>query len=95
MPLLANMTEFGKSPYLSVKEFEDLGYRLVLFPVTALRVAAKAVEKMLHELKAKGTQRDALEHMQTRQQLYDLLRYEDYTERDKDLSQRYGQTNKD
>ena len=95
VPLLANMTEFGKSPYLSVKEFEDLGYRLVLFPVTALRVAAKAVEKMLHELKAKGTQRDALEHMQTRQQLYDLLRYEDYTERDKDLSQRYGRTNKD
>ncbi len=67
----------------------------MLFPVTALRVAAKAVEKMLHELKAKGTQRDALEHMQTRQQRCNLLRYEDYTERDKDLSQRYGRPNTD
>lgn len=81
VPLLANMTEFGKTPYLSVAEFESLGYRLVLFPVTALRVAAKAVELLLAELKRQGSQRHLLEQMQTRQELYDLLRYEDYERR--------------
>ncbi|MCP9469821.1 MAG: methylisocitrate lyase [Nitrospira sp.] len=78
VPLLANMTEFGKTPYLSVAEFESLGYRLVLFPVTALRVAAKAVEMLLAELKCQGSQRHLVERMQTRRELYDLLRYEDY-----------------
>ncbi len=90
VPLVANMTEFGKSPYLSVRECEDLGYRLVLFPVTALRTAMKAVEDMLHELRTVGTQRDLLEKMQTRRQLYDLLGYDDYTKRDEDLFERYG-----
>jgi methylisocitrate lyase len=81
VPLLANMTEFGKTPYLSVAEFESLGYRLVLFPVTALRVAAKAVELLLAELKRQGSQRHLVERMQTRQELYDLLRYDDYERR--------------
>lgn len=78
MPLVANMTEFGKTPYLRVSEFEDLGYRIVLFPVTALRIAAKAIETMLTELKSAGSQHALLERMQTRQQLYDLLRYDEY-----------------
>ena len=90
VPLVANMTEFGKTPYLTVPEFEGLGYRLVLFPVTALRVAAKAVEAMLEELKAFGTQQQSLEKMQTRQQLYDLLRYAEYEKRDGDIQKRYG-----
>ncbi|MBI4000752.1 MAG: methylisocitrate lyase, partial [Nitrospira defluvii] len=76
VPLIANMTEFGKTPYLSVGEFESLGYRGVLFPVSALRVAARAIEKLLVELKFFGSQRDWLDHMMTRQELYDLLRYE-------------------
>jgi methylisocitrate lyase len=78
VPLVANMTEFGKTPYLSSSEFEDLGYRLVLFPVTALRVTTKAVEQALRELKDHGSQRDLLGHMHTRQQLYELLQYEEY-----------------
>lgn len=82
-PLVANMTEFGKTPYLSVGEFEDLGYRLVLFPVTALRMATKAVEQMLAELRNRGSQRDLVERMQTRQELYDLLRYAEYEQRDR------------
>ncbi len=82
-PLVANMTEFGKTPYLSVGEFEDLGYRLVLFPVTALRMAAKAVEQLLSELRAHGSQQDLLERMQTRRELYDLLRYAEYEQRDR------------
>ncbi len=83
IPLVANMTEFGKTPYLSLGEFEDLGYRLVLFPVTALRVATKAVEQLLLELKMAGTQRRFVDGMQTRQELYDLLRYDAYEERDR------------
>jgi len=82
-PLVANMTEFGKTPYLSVAEFEDLGYRLVLFPVTALRMATKAIDHMLAELRSRGTQRNLLAQMQTRQQLYDLLRYAEYEQRDR------------
>jgi len=78
VPLVANMTEFGKTPYLSSSEFEDLGYRLVLFPVTALRVTTKAVEQTLRELKDHGSQRDLLSQMHTRQQLYELLQYEEY-----------------
>lgn len=94
-PLVANMTEFGKTPYLTVPEFESLGYRLVLFPVTALRIATKAVGAVLGELKALGTQQKSLDRMQTRRQLYDLLRYEEYEKQDKDLHGRYGGTTED
>ena len=76
VPLIANMTEFGKTPYLSVGEFESLGYRGVLFPVSTLRVAARAVETLLTELRKRGSQRDWLDHMMTRHELYALLRYE-------------------
>lgn len=85
VPLIANMTEFGKTPYLSVKEFEALGYRGVLFPVTTLRVAARAVAKLLYELKTFGTQRDWLNQIHTRQQVSDLLRYEEYEEQERRL----------
>ena len=79
VPLIANMTEFGHTPYLSVDEFHALGYHAVLFPVSTLRVAARAVDKLLSELKFFGTQRNWLDHMMTRQELYDLIRYEDGT----------------
>lgn len=74
-PLLANMTEFGRTPYLSVDEFAALGYKLVIFPVTLQRVAMKAAELALLELRQHGTQRGLLDRMQTRQELYDLLDY--------------------
>jgi len=83
VPLVANMTEFGKTPYLSVSEFEDLGYRLVLFPVTALRVTTKAVEQVLRDLANHASQRDLLGQMHTRQQLYELLQYEEYERRER------------
>ncbi|HNC83042.1 MAG TPA: methylisocitrate lyase [Nitrospira sp.] len=79
LPLIANMTEFGRTPYLSVDEFQALGYQAVLFPVSSLRVAARAVEKLLSELKFFGSQRNWLDHMMTRQELYDLIHYEDGT----------------
>jgi methylisocitrate lyase len=75
-PLMANMTEFGKSPLLSVKQLEGLGYRMVIFPMTGFRVAMKAVEGCLKDLKRRGTQRGWLGKMQTRAELYDLLDYD-------------------
>src|SRR3954469_6668216 len=84
VPLVANMTEFGKSPLLSFSELEDMGYRVVLYPVTLLRVAMKAVESTLALLAADGSQRDLLDLMQTRQELYDLLEYGSYEERDRE-----------
>jgi methylisocitrate lyase len=77
-PLLANMTEFGKTPYFTAEQFEAWGYRMVIYPVTSLRVAAQAVEKVFKEIFDKGTQIGCLEEMQTRKQLYELIRYYDY-----------------
>ncbi len=74
-PLLANMTEFGKSELLSVDELSELGYAMVIFPVTLQRVAMKAMERALAELRRRGTQKALLDDMQTRQELYDLLGY--------------------
>ncbi len=73
--LLANMTEFGKTPYLTAAEFGALGYRLIIFPVTLQRLAMKAVCDGLAVLRRDGTQKALLERMQTRQELYDLLGY--------------------
>jgi len=76
LPLLANMTEFGKSPLLSFKELSDFGYRIVIFPMSAFRVAMKASDEFFHALKKSGSQKDWLDKMQTRQELYDLLDYD-------------------
>jgi methylisocitrate lyase len=83
-PLVANMTEFGKSPLLAFDELAELGYRVVLYPVTLLRVAMKAVETALVILAEDGTQRDLLDLMQTRQELYELLEYDSYEARDRE-----------
>jgi len=85
-PLIANMTEFGKTPYLSLEEFATLGYRLVLFPMTAFRVAMRAVEEAFNQLAVTGTQTGFLDRMQTRAELYDLLRYPDYAQLDEDIA---------
>ena len=75
-PLLANMTEFGKSPLLSFHDLMELGYRMVIFPMSAFRVAMKTSEKFLRALKKSGTQKDWIDEMQTRQELYELLDYD-------------------
>jgi methylisocitrate lyase len=75
-PLLANMTEFGKSPLLSLGQLKEMGYRMVIYPQTAFRVSMFAVGEMLRDLKQAGTQQGWLERMQTRQDLYDLLDYD-------------------
>jgi methylisocitrate lyase len=76
VPLLANMTEFGKSPLLSFKELSDFGYRMVIFPQSAFRVSMKATEGFFRGLKKRGTQSDSIDQMQTREELYQLLDYD-------------------
>jgi methylisocitrate lyase len=76
VPLLANMTEFGKSPLLSFEELAKLGYRMVIFPQSAFRVSMKASGEFLRALKGSGTQKEWLERMQTRKELYELLDYD-------------------
>jgi len=75
-PLLANMTEFGKSPLLSFRELSDFGYRMVIFPQSAFRVSMKASDEFLRDLKKRGTQSDWIDKMQTREQLYELFDYD-------------------
>jgi methylisocitrate lyase len=75
-PLLANMTEFGKSPLLPFKELADFGYRIVIFPMSTFRVSMKASEEFLRDLKRHGTQSDWINRMQTRKELYQLLDYD-------------------
>lgn len=81
IPVLANMTEFGKTPYISVYEFEQVGVRLVIFPLTAFRRMMKAVEEMYRTIKKEGTQSSLLRHMQTREELYKLLNYYEQEEK--------------
>ncbi len=78
VPLLANMTEFGKSPLLAADELEALGYQMVIYPVTTLRLAMAAVEEGLQRLRDEGSQTALLDGMQTRARLYQLLDYRGY-----------------
>jgi methylisocitrate lyase len=83
VPLLANMTEFGRSPNLDFAELAAMGYRLVLYPVTTLRLALRAAQLALADILTKGHQREQLGSMMTRAELYDLLDYAGYEERDR------------
>jgi len=77
--LLANMTEFGKTPYLTADEFAEMGYDLVIYPVTLQRCAMKATQEALRALKVEGSQRSIVGRMQTRAELYELLGYQALT----------------
>ena len=86
VPLLANMTEFGVGPALDVERLSALGYRLVVFPVSAARVAARQVARFYADLVRDGTQEGWLDRMLTRDELYELIRYDDYAELDRSVS---------
>ncbi len=85
VPLLANMTEFGKSKLLTVAQLENLGYDMVIYPVTTQRLAMKAVEDGLKSIMENGTQEQILDQMQTRKRLYEVLKYEDYNAFDENI----------
>jgi len=84
-PLLANMTEFGKSELVSAKQLSGIGYNMVIYPVTTLRLAMFAVEAGLREIHSAGTQAGLLDQMQHRSRLYELLRYAEYNQFDSDI----------
>jgi len=84
--LLANMTEFGKSKLLSANELENLGYSIVIYPVTTQRLAMKSVEDGLHTIMNDGHQNNIIDKMQTRKRLYDLVDYEKYNTPDKKIT---------
>ena len=86
VPLLANMTEFGKSPDLSADELEIIGFKIAIWPVSSLRVASKAISHLYDRLAQDGTTSSMLDHMQTRRELYDLIGYHDYEALDHSIS---------
>jgi len=85
-PLLANMTEFGRTPYFTAQQFEEFGYKMVIWPVSSLRVAAKAMEHLYATLAREGSANTMLKQMQTRAELYQTIGYEDYETLDKSIA---------
>lgn len=84
-PLLANMTEFGKSKLLTAAQLSNLGYNVVIYPVTTFRLAMKATENGLREIRKTGTQEGVVPQMQHRKELYELTHYEDYNSFDQNI----------
>ncbi|MGV3615835.1 MAG: methylisocitrate lyase [Fimbriimonas sp.] len=82
VPLLANMTEFGKTPIIPTSRFRELGYQMVIFPMTAFRVMLRALDDCYGELLSSGTQAEMLDRMRTRAELYERIDYSDYDARD-------------
>lgn len=85
VPLLANMTEFGRTPQTSAKQFEDMGYAMAIWPVSSLRIAAKAMELFYNELKQTGAAAGQVKNMQTRAELYELINYFGYESLDSSI----------
>ena len=85
-PLLANMTEFGKTPYITAQEFKEAGFKIVIFPVTTFRAAMKAMKDTLMEIKEKGTQKYILDKIMSREEFYQLIGYYEYEKRDNEFA---------
>lgn len=85
VPLLANMTEFGRTPFFSAQEFEEMGYKMVIWPVSSLRVANKAQEKLYATIKRDGGTKAMVDEMQTRAELYDAIGLHHYEELDRSI----------
>ncbi len=83
--LLANMTEFGRTPFFTAQEFQDMGYAMVIWPVSHLRIAAKAVEELYGSIKTNGGTHKMVDRMQTRAELYATIGYHDYEALDQTL----------
>ena len=86
VPILANMTEFGKTDYIDLETFSEIGINLVIFPVTSLRAAAYNIETTYKVIKEKGTQKSVLDKLQTRKELYEILKLHEYEEMDSKIA---------
>ncbi|WP_176598826.1 methylisocitrate lyase [Sphingobium sp. 15-1] len=91
-PLLANMTEFGRSPLLTATELQAIGYSIVIWPVSSLRVANKAQEELYASLARDGSAKSMLDRMQTREELYRTISYHDYESLDANIVQSIAPT---
>ena len=78
VPVLANMTEFGKSPLMTLQELSEVGVQLVLYPLSAFRAMSAAAEKVYQTIRADGVQTSVLDSMQSRERLYEVLNYHEY-----------------
>ena len=87
VPLLANMTEFGRTPFMTANQFQDLGFKMVIWPVSALRVAAKAHEDLYGIMRHEGWTKPMVDRMQTRADLYATIGYHDYEALDSSIVQ--------
>ncbi len=92
VPVLANLTEFGKTPLFTTDELGSVGIRMALYPLSAFRAMSKAAENVYRTLRADGTQKAALDTMQTRMELYDVLGYQDYEDKLDELFTEQGLT---
>jgi methylisocitrate lyase len=92
VPVLANITEFGKTPLFTVAELRDAGVKLVLYPLSAFRAMSRAAEAVYEAIRRDGTQRAMLERMQTRAELYDVLGYHEY---ERKLDRLFGTDDRD
>jgi methylisocitrate lyase len=86
VPLLANMTEFGRTPFFTAQEFSEMGYKMVIWPVSALRVAAKAQAELYDSIRAHGGTHTMVDRMLTRAELYATIGYSEYEELDSSLA---------
>ena len=86
VPLLANMTEFGRTPFFTADEFSQMGYKMVIWPVSALRVAAKAQEELYDSIRTHGGAHKMVERMLTRAELYATIGYSEYEELDSSIA---------
>lgn len=86
VPLMANMTEFGKTPIIPLGQFEAMGYAMVIFPMSAFRAMMYAGRELYRMLRESGSQAAMLDRMQTRQELYDLIGYSEFTSRDRRIA---------
>ena len=87
-PLLANMTEFGVTPYIPVSKFRKIGYNIVIFPVTTFRAAMKACQEVLRTIKKEGTQKNILNNLMSRQEVYKLIDYYFYENEDNSIMEK-------
>ena len=83
--MLANMTEFGKTPYYQAEQFADMGYKIIIYPVSALRTALNGISDLFDEIMEAGTQVKFVEDMLTRKDLYNLINYDSYVKMDESL----------
>jgi methylisocitrate lyase len=90
VPVLANLTEFGKTPLFTVTELQKVGVAMALYPLSAFRAMSKAAEIVYTTIRQQGTQREALPLMQTREELYQTLRYHEYEEKLDQFLQKYS-----